>query len=500
MGGVLNFTLGLNNAQFLSRLSTVSGAVNSFVGGAAALAGVAGGFASVGLAVGKVGQQISEGGRLADLGTRLSELPGSIFQVEYALDQVGGSAGNAAGLITLLNKSLGGVNEQGEPTGTVFAQLGLSIEELSKLDAPGKLQAIAKAMSGLGQEQKTALAGKIFGKGGAQDFLSIANSAGDFADALKESAERAAQITRNAAAFDRIGDTFKKFKTLKADGFFAGIAEGVAPALQLAGDKLNTLDLTAFGQRIGNAFTIGFQAFNTGQFGELFELELKSAMPKGSNFMLGEIASWSDAVAKAFSAPGGGEKMGFFENVGVAVTAFPQGLAGFGLNMVNEAFGDFGGPGVDRFIIDKLLGNFEGWMDYSAARGGWFGSKGILDGVNPDGTDPFEESVKVFREKLLRDAEKAAEGFIGPMPKPGFDKVLPPDLFSGAGLFGAFMTKLGTNSLERVGARFGMGSGGNPVETHARNIVTNTQRTNQILERVARRLEVAPQPVLWKHE
>ena len=488
MAGALNFQLGLQTSQFLSGLGAARGGLGQLIGMGSGVAALAAPFLSVGAVVSKVAQEFARGGQYFDLGKRLSETPGAIFQVGYALDQVGGSAGNAGNLINLLNKSMGGVNEQGEPTAKAFGQLGLSIDDLSKLDAPQKLQAISKAMSGLSQERKTDLASKIFGKGGAQDFLSVANSAEDFAEALRDAAARAAQITRTAASFDRVGDTLKRFKDLSVGGFFGGVAEGLAPGVQLFADKLNKMDLAGLGQRIGNEFTIATEAFSQGTFGELLTLTLKSSFQDGSNFMLSKIAEWSDAVGKAFSDPAG-KKMGFFENVGWSVMALPQGLAGFAGSLQQ----DIGIPMFpwEKMLTDKMLGNFQGWLDYADERGGWFGSKGITDGMKFDGTNPFTAELQRQREQYLADAQKRADGFIGPMqPKP---KDLPPSIFSGVGAFGKNV--LGTNALERIGANFaGAGSRGmSGVENNTRSTFQAIGKSNQLLERMARKLEATPQ-------
>jgi hypothetical protein len=287
MAGALNFTMGLATTGFLSKLGGAAGSLKNF--NALALAANAGmaaltvGGAALGATLAGVFKEIEAGGAMQDLSNRTGETVSDLTKLQYAFKQVGLDGGSVAPLLGQMQKALGGVNENGEPTGKVFEQLGLSIEELKGMDAPAALDAITKKLVGLDKSTATNLSAKIFGRNGAGDALQIARSAGEFADGLKEAAPYAAIVARNAVAWKQIGDTMTNIG-LKSKTFFAGIAEGAAPGMQVLLDKLNGVDFGSWGLKIGEALSVAAQAFKAGELGELLSLGLTAAFEKGALF------------------------------------------------------------------------------------------------------------------------------------------------------------------------------------------------------------------------
>src|ERR1041385_1226025 len=114
MAGVLNFTMGLNKSGFLGPLGASTAGLNKLLSVGTALAGTLGAITGLGAGLSGVFHQISEGGRLFDMSARLKESAGSLFSLEFAFDQIGESAGSVGPVLGLVNKSLGGLNENGE--------------------------------------------------------------------------------------------------------------------------------------------------------------------------------------------------------------------------------------------------------------------------------------------------------------------------------------------------------------------------------------------------
>ncbi len=288
MAGALNFTLGLQTASALGNLNNFNAGLNSMLSRATALGGALAGLAGPGAGFAGIGKEISEGGRLFDTSKRTGESVDTLYKLENAFQDIGIAAGNVPGLIGMVQKSLGGVNEMGEPTNEVFKSIGLSIEELKNMSADQQLLKIGKALAGLGKAEAFNIASKI-SRGGAGDLVQIGRSADDFAEALERAARRAAIMGQNAAAFDRIGDTMRNIKE-DSRGLFLNIAVGAAPGIQSFLNTLERIDLSGFGKNIGDALAASAQAFKEGHFGEFASAGMSAAFEKSSLFFSNLIA------------------------------------------------------------------------------------------------------------------------------------------------------------------------------------------------------------------
>jgi hypothetical protein len=119
-----------------------------------------------------------------------------------------------------------------------------------------------------------------------------------------------AVLERNAALFDSIGDAMGRIKA-KATGFFAGIMEGIAPALKSITDSLETIDFTKWGVEIGKVIGILIEAFKEGKLGTMVGLSLMIGFGEAVNFLVGTIGSaqfWKgvgELVLGAFLGIGG---------------------------------------------------------------------------------------------------------------------------------------------------------------------------------------------------
>src|ERR1035441_9010524 len=119
-GGVLQFTLGLEVAQFLSAVDLSAGKILS-------LAGVG---EMLHKAMEKVFQSFEQGAALEHLSRRTGETAGNLYRLQAGLEACGVSAESLPSMLFLMQKSLGGVSEMGESTADVFHKLGLNIAEL----------------------------------------------------------------------------------------------------------------------------------------------------------------------------------------------------------------------------------------------------------------------------------------------------------------------------------------------------------------------------------
>ena len=183
MAGVLSFTLGLEISKFLDRMRASSEATLGLtkagqglstgllalgpLGDAAAIAILGLGVALKGVEAGieRAWRQIERGAALNELSKRTGESVQNLFMLQKGFRAAGLSADSVGRAIFMLNKSLGGINEMGEDTASVFEKVGLSAEALKKAGSAGAIQAVLQKMSGMNQTTATAFAGKIFGRG-----------------------------------------------------------------------------------------------------------------------------------------------------------------------------------------------------------------------------------------------------------------------------------------------------------------------------------------------
>ena len=289
---MLLFTLGLNAGTFVGPLGTADAKLKAFIGSAIGLGAVIEGVQKV----------LERGAGLAKLSDQTDTSIASLYRIQRGLQYIGLGAEDAGNMIFMLNKSLGGINDNGEPTAAVFSQIGLSIDRLKKMDAPQQLLSIANAVQHLDSASATSAAGKIFGRFNAREFLELSANANEFADALRRGGVQ-------AAIYDRFGHTFEKIHSLVGDlkenfsGIFLGLAAGVAPALENVVKMLDNLDLSKIGQWIGTFVTALTQAFREGTLSELIGDSLKLAFDTLLAYAPGVFEKIGFFLLKAFATP-----------------------------------------------------------------------------------------------------------------------------------------------------------------------------------------------------
>lgn len=262
--GVLQFTLGLTTGGFVSALGGADSKLKGFLGGMVGLGAISAG----------VWKQMEKGVALKKLADQSGESAGSIFKLQKGLKAVGADADSAGMLLFQMQKALGGVNEQGEPTAFVLSQLGLSIEQLRTKKGAEVLDLLASKIGKLDRASATSAASKIFGRFSAREFLQVARNSDEFARAIGKAGTQ-------AAIFDRYSDTFFRLQRgmdrakEKVNGIFLGIAAGVAPALENVVRMLDGIDLSQLGADIGTFLTAVTQAFREGKLAELIGDSLK---------------------------------------------------------------------------------------------------------------------------------------------------------------------------------------------------------------------------------
>jgi len=450
MSNQLAFSLGLATESFLHPLQRVTEKIRDFTGDAlrlpglgAAVGSLAAGFLSLDAIVENVWKQIEHGAALNVLSKQTSESVKNLYLLEAGFKGARLSADLVGPAVFAMQRSLGGVNEFGEDTKSIFHQLNLDIDSLKQAGASGALAPILQAISGLSPEAAAKASSTIFGRGLGREMLQLARSGDEFAIAMDHAADRAEIFARNAAGFERLEHSVERIKAL-GTGFFLGIAEGAAPGISAAAEAINHIDLTGLGQQLGSLIAGLGEAIHQGRVGEILELSLKAGIKGAMDFFKGQLVG-PDSIF------GGAQGLGH---------AFSTGLQ-------------------EIFVRDQR-GNILGELIQKAFN--------QASGINaPPAENPFRDQLAKLLSGLSADALKAFQG-------------------TESGLGGANTlanTKELTtrslrsdnsdvNALERIGlVRLG-GPGGSD---YAQQTSRNTQQTVSLLDRTNATLDR-----IWKRQ
>lgn len=288
MPGILQFALALKGGNFLSTATGAAGALGSLIGVTV----------GVGAAIGKLAEQIGRGARMEDLANRTGIAAGALNTFQRGAQAAGVDGDRFLGIITGLQRSLGGFNEMGEPTKDVFAGLGLAVDDLKKKDPAAAFEDIAAKLSGLNNSDATNLAGKIFGKGVGGDALQIARNFDEFAGAAKRASRESEVLNRHAGSFNSLGNSAGEFRR-QLDSAALGIAAGLTPSLKAITEMLNGIDVEGLGHKLGNVFLGLGEAIRQQKLEEVIELAISAGVQGGVNVLKEKIKEIPGVIAGA---------------------------------------------------------------------------------------------------------------------------------------------------------------------------------------------------------
>ncbi len=337
--------IGADNAQFaaiiestVKKLAGLQSAASSafaplakMVPEIAAMAGLGAGIGGIAAEIGGV---IEKGRGLSDLITRTGASGTTLLQIQKAFKVAGLEVDNVGPAIGRLQKSIAGVNEDGEDTSGVFGRLGMDLKELKGLNPSQQFDYVGQALRRLKDPaEKTQAVMQIFGKSGAE-MLQLFNSA-SATDALTAGLSRSQQLlAANAGMYSHISRTVGAFMAqLKSSfGLFNGLAAGIAPALDNLLNKLPKIDLTGVGEQIGRVAGVLIQAFSDGKLGQLISLSLQVGFAKAGNYLFGIVQGMGGALGAVATPLGAAFQLAGMELVN---------LLARGVNAVGRALGAY---------------------------------------------------------------------------------------------------------------------------------------------------------------
>jgi hypothetical protein len=329
MAGKLEFTLGLVTGGFLSKIGGAADKLKGFIGGMISLGAITEG----------VMHAIETGAGLEHLHKRTGESVEDLVKLQGGFRAAGLEANDVGPALFHLQKALGGVNEFGQGTASTFNRMGLSIRTLKAMGAPQAMAAILGSLKGMNQSDAVEAASVIFGRGEAGNMLQLARSSGEFGEGMAKAAAKAAIFKDNASSFAHLEITLGQIKD-KATTLWAGIAAGLAPAIQNVEDMLNDIDVSGIGTSIGRFFTALTQAFREGTLSNLISETFVVGLEGAVAFAPAILARLGYILLKTFEVPLTYFQAGLDYAVDKAVEKFAKARSKLGLNSIND--GDAG--------------------------------------------------------------------------------------------------------------------------------------------------------------
>jgi hypothetical protein len=194
-------------------------------------------------------QVLNDGGALTDLSARTGIAIDRLVVLRQAFQNAGVSGDGIGPAIGRLQKALGGINEDGKATAGAFAALGLTVSGLAAMKPDEAFRRTGEAIAALPSPAARAEAAMaVFGRSGAE-LLAIFGDGGAFANAERQAGGLGDAMSRNAAAFDRIGDAVGVAKTKMAE-FSAGALQAFSGAGKLA-EGVDGIGLGPLGATLG---------------------------------------------------------------------------------------------------------------------------------------------------------------------------------------------------------------------------------------------------------
>jgi len=301
MANALTFKIGADTANLQSGLGKAQSAVTALkpvmLGVAAAGAAA---FAALGVAAAGVKKALDMGGLLSDVAGQTGLTAGKVMLLRTAFTQAGIGADQVGATINRMQRSIADATSGTGPAAEALARLGLSASQLSAQSPDQAFNAIGAALSGItNPTERAATAMDIFGKSGGK-LLTLFGDSGALATAGDTIGGQAAIMDKNAAVFDRVSDLMNASST-KLQGIFVGLAEPLAAVVLPLFERLNRLDFTELGQRLGDVAAMFIQAMTDGSIWTIMSDSLRLAMGNAANFLFRSLSGVVTSIVRVFA-------------------------------------------------------------------------------------------------------------------------------------------------------------------------------------------------------
>jgi hypothetical protein len=217
------------------------GAVGAAVGGAAFIRGIK--------------NAADLGGQLSDVSARTGILAGDLAVMGRAFEDNGVSADKVGGIINKLQRTISDFGVGTETARRPFERLGISFDEISRLDPAAQFQLIQSKIAALkSPTDRAATAMEIFGRSGGE-LLTLFADGQAFSGAARFLGTQAEILNRSSGVFDSISDKLARIPA-KLQGFFVGFLEPIAGDIDGILTRFDQIDFAAIGLRFSSAFSV----------------------------------------------------------------------------------------------------------------------------------------------------------------------------------------------------------------------------------------------------
>ena len=329
-GEAIKFNASINTAGFDSgakHLQSVAASAGASIAGhfgkiATAVVGITAAFMGVRVAVQAFSSAIEMGGKLNDLSARTGETAGNLSILQRAFQNAGAGADAVGPTINRLQRAIVEAGEGGKEQAEAFTKLGLNLSELKNLTPTEQLQAVAKALQGVGNDSdRSAIAMQLLGRSGGE-LLPLLRAMGVELDiARSQLGGLPGVMDRSTQAFDTIGDNMAAIGA-KTTEFAAGLLEKVAPALADLTTRLANIDAAGFGAKLSeylertlawisstfrlgealNQVEVAIAGITSGNFGEGLSLMFMTARDTALNAINNIVAAGMAALSTVADA------------------------------------------------------------------------------------------------------------------------------------------------------------------------------------------------------
>lgn len=297
----LKARLSLNSGSFAEGLKRAQAAAVSF---GKTVAGISVSIAGLGAAITALGVKnvLDLGGKLSDLSDRTGVNVKDLMILQKAFEDAGIGADSVGSSINRMQKFIAEAADGTSSAVEAMSNLGLSLKDLENLNPSDQFKAVSDAISNIENPARRAqVAMAIFGKS-AGSMMSLFKNPEALNQAAKTIGRQADIMQKNAATFDRASDLLGSIY-LKVQGFFAGIADKIAPALLEVLEMLDSIDLAQMGQDLGDsimdAASILYNAFASDKLGELVYSGLVVGFQEGINYLVSAMKFAVDFISNA---------------------------------------------------------------------------------------------------------------------------------------------------------------------------------------------------------
>ena len=246
------------------------------------------GLVSVGAALSGLKESLDLGGQLTDLSNKTGIGAGALYELSIMGKDAGLSIDDIASSVNKLQKGLGKTENA-----QVLRSLGLDADQLASAKPELAFQRIGIAIGNLQNPTAQVQASMaLFGKSGAQ-MLQLFNDP-SFKNGIGSS-QAADILGKNAAIFDRLGDSLGRIKP-RITEFFSGFNSENAANLERMATAIDRLDLSQSGVNAGTIVATLTEAVAQGKFGEVLSLSMQVAAEKFINNMIGGALAMGRAL------------------------------------------------------------------------------------------------------------------------------------------------------------------------------------------------------------